>query len=336
MFVSLQFKEFWREPAVLFWSLLFPMGLAGILGFAFSTSDTPPTATIALTTHDTTGAMYRQLSTVPYVVLLHGDSVGAHTLLKQGKALLIATLHDTTATFAYDPAHEAAQQAALQVQWTLLQQKGYRSAVQETVLTRKGVRYIDFLLPGLLALGIMNSCIWGIGWNLIDLRIKKLMRRMVATPLKPGVFLVAQVLARLCVAAVEFAFVVMFGIAVFGLEVQGSWAAVALLFSAGVAAFGGIGILVGSRAANPQVGNGLINAVTLPMMLLSGIFFSYAGFPEWSKVIIEWLPLTVLADALRAVFNEGAGLQQSALPALVLLGYSALSFAAGARVFRWY
>jgi ABC-type multidrug transport system permease subunit len=336
LFVALQFKEFWREPAVLFWSLLFPMGLAGILGFAFSAGDRTPTIPVALQGTDTTTAIYAKLKALPHVVLLPGDSVHAQNLVKKGKALLIATLEDSTALLAYDPAHEDAKHAAMHIQWALAKREGYTTPLREKVLNRKGVRYIDFLLPGLLALGIMNSCIWGVGWNLMDLRIKKLMRRMVATPMQPGIFLLAQLLARLGVAAVEFCFVLVFGMLVFGIEVQGAWAALGLLFIAGIVAFGGLGVVVGSRAANPQVGNGLINAATLPMMLLSGIFFSYSGFPAWSQVLIEWLPLTLLADALRAVCNEGAGLTDILLPAGVLCAYGIAALAAGVKMFRWY
>src|SRR5690606_32548045 len=227
------------------------------------------------------------------------------------------------------------------------------------------------LIPGLIALGIMNSCIWGIGWNLIEYRIKKLMRRMVATPMKRTHFLLAQILSRAVLCSVEAALLFFFAYFVFGVTMQGSWIAFVFVFFAGIMSFAGIAVmascrvsnniednsiiiavvltmtmLVGvffsfaymasSRVRNNKEANGIINAVVLPMTILSGVFFSYRGFPDWAVAIIEKLPLTMLSDAIRAIFNEGAGLQDVfvQIVGLILIGF--VTLAIGLRIYKWY
>jgi ABC-2 type transport system permease protein len=203
-------------------------------------------------------------------------------------------------------------------------------------VTSKGNRYIDFLIPGLLALGIMNSCIWGIGWNLIDSRIKKLLRRMVATPMKKSTFLAAHMITRFIVIFCEASLLFIFARLAFGVEIQGSPIALFLVYVAGTFAFAGIAILTSSRASNTQVGNGLINAVVLPMTIVSGVFFSYHNFPDWIEVFVKYLPLTLLAESMRAIFNEGAGLAQVFIPCVILSITGVVTFISGLRIYKWY
>jgi ABC-2 type transport system permease protein len=182
----------------------------------------------------------------------------------------------------------------------------------------------------------MNSCIWGIGWNLIDSRIKKLLRRMVATPMKKSVFLTAHMITRFIVLFSEASILFVFARVAFGVVIQGSPLALLLVYLSGTFAFAGIAILTSSRAANTQVGNGLINAVVLPMTIVSGVFFSYHNFPDWIEAIVKFLPLTLVADSLRAIFNEGAGIKQIFLPVVILITTGALTFVAGLKIYKWY
>ncbi len=334
--ILLQFKEFWREPAVLFWSLLFPMGLAGVLGIAFTNKVEDQKFPMALVVIDSASESYSLLSRAPSAKLVVTDSISALNFLKRGEVMLIAKSTGNGVEFLFDPANEEARLASDRIKLEMLHLKYPPLDVKESYLVQQGSRYIDFLVPGLLALGLMNSCIWGIGWNLIDLRIKKLMRRMVATPMRKPLFFLAQMATRLIIASVEFIAVLIFAVLLFKIKITGDPVVLVTLLISGVVAFGGIAVLMGSRAANPQVGNGLINAITLPMMLLSGIFFSYEGFPEWSKIIIQTLPLTQLSDTMRAIFNEGAGWEVAWAPILILnaIGFTALMI--GVRIFKWY
>lgn len=210
------------------------------------------------------------------------------------------------------------------------------NAAELKAINTSGNRYIDFLIPGLLAMGIMNSCMWGIGYNLIEYRMKKLLRRMIATPMKKSHFLIAGFIFRTGICLLEAVTLIGFAIIFFGIEVQGSWLAFTLLFLAGILCFSGIAIITASRAQSTQVGNGIMNAVILPMTILSGIFFSYHNFPEWAQVVIKYLPLTMLADNIRAVFIEGAGLEAALFPVCFLSAVGILCYAVGLKIFKWY
>jgi ABC-type multidrug transport system permease subunit len=115
-----------------------------------------------------------------------------------------------------------------------------------------------------------------------------------------------------------------------------NFAALLLVFLAGNFAFAGLAVFVSSRTSNTEVGNGFINAIVFPMMILSGIFFSYHNFPDWAIPVIQMLPLTMLADGIRSIFIEGTGLVQVAPPILILTAIGALFFTAGLKIFKWY
>ena len=185
-------------------------------------------------------------------------------------------------------------------------------------LTVTGTRYIDFLVPGLVTMGVMMSTMWGISYGLIEKRSKKLLRRLIATPMKKSHFLVALITVRVIMNFIEALVLVVFALITFNMTIQGSITALILMFLAGNMAFAGIAVFVSSHTSNTEVGNGLINAVVMPMMILSGIFFSYQNFPDWSVSIIRTLPLTMMTDGVRSIFNEGAGYSEVAVPALTL------------------
>jgi ABC-2 type transport system permease protein len=108
------------------------------------------------------------------------------------------------------------------------------------------------------------------------------------------------------------------------------------MFLAGNIAFAGLAVLVSSHTSNTEVGNGLINFVVFPMMVLSGIFFSYQNFPDWSLPVIRNLPLSMLTDGIRSIFNEGAGYHEVAIPIIILLTIGTIFFSIGLKVFKWH
>jgi ABC-type multidrug transport system permease subunit len=120
------------------------------------------------------------------------------------------------------------------------------------------------------------------------------------------------------------------------MTIQGDISAMVLMFLSGNFAFAGIAVFVSSHTSNTEVGNGLINFVVMPMMVLSGIFFSYHNFPDWSIPVIQKFPLTMLTDGIRSIFNEGAGYQEVAIPILVLTATGALFFGIGLKIFKWH
>jgi ABC-2 type transport system permease protein len=135
---------------------------------------------------------------------------------------------------------------------------------------------------------------------------------------------------------IESAVLFVFSLIAFKITIQGDMSALIVMFLAGNIAFAGIAVFVSSHTSNTEVGNGLINFVVFPMMILSGIFFSYQNFPDWSLPVIRNLPLAMLTDGIRSIFNEGAGYPEVALPIIILITIGALFFSAGLKIFKWH
>jgi ABC-2 type transport system permease protein len=214
---------------------------------------------------------------------------------------------------------------------------GRRDALelQEREVTQRGSRYIDFLLPGLLGLNLMGSSMWGIGYNLVMARKRRLLRRYAVTPMRRSHFLLSHFFARSIFLALEVMLLVAFGRLVFGTVVQGNLLTLLATAALGGASFAAIGLIIGSRLDNTEVANGWMNFVQLPMWILSGSFFSYERFPEALHLPIQLLPLTALNDALRAIYNDGAPLAACSFQLSVLAAWGVVGFAVALRTFRW-
>ncbi|HYG41004.1 MAG TPA: ABC transporter permease [Cytophagales bacterium] len=333
--IIIQIKDFIREPEILFWSILFPIGISGVLGLAFMQKE-ELVREVAFVSHNR-GSVEAYENRLNSELFKFDKSSEEEALLKIKRGeiqLYIKEDPSGTISYHFDPVNAEAQLTYLMLEKELTKEKSEERPTVE--ITTTGNRYIDFLIPGLLALGIMNSCIWGIGWNLIDSRIKKLLRRMVATPMKKSTFLTAQMITRLMVSFCEGLILFVFAHLFFGVEIQGSIPGLILIFVSGTFAFAGIAILISSRAENAQVGNGLINAIVLPLTIVSGVFFSYHNFPDWIENLVRFLPLTILADNIRAIFNEGASITSVLLPSFFLLITGFVTFIAGLRIYKWY
>jgi ABC-2 type transport system permease protein len=238
--------------------------------------------------------------------------------------------------YYFDPLNPEAQLAYINLTAALGGNEALSNGDDVVPLKEIGSRYIDFLVPGLMAMGVMMSCMWGISYGLIEKRSKMLLRRMVATPMRKPHFMTALLAARTIMSAIEASILVGFSWLFFDIRIEGSFPALVVLYLAGTLAFAGIAILTASRTDNTYVGNGILNAVVMPMMILSGIFFSYQGFPDWAVSIIRLFPLTIFADTARAIFIEGAGWSQVMLPVGVLAGLGMICMSIGMKVFKWY
>jgi hypothetical protein len=182
-------------------------------------------------------------------------------LMKRGEINLFLQQNGDTIVYRYDPQNPDAVNTYLMIEREI--NRNGEPMVRSSVapVTSKGNRYIDFLIPGLIAMGIMNSCLWGISWNLIEFRMKKLLRRMVATPMRKRDFLLSNLITRTLIGAFETIVLLLFAFLYFSISLEGSILAFVLVYFAGIMAFAGIAIVVSSRTANSQIGNGLINAV---------------------------------------------------------------------------
>jgi ABC-type multidrug transport system permease subunit len=354
------FKEIIREPGVIFWGILFPILMSLGLGIAFTKKqDTtrkiaiiPPSVVVdSLIRNYGSTNRANMGDSVAHTLLIKNDKLGdatfnfyrmkeeeAITALKQGKINVILSDRQGRIDFRFDPQNPDAQLSYLKLSAALKQGKSTGDTSNDVIqpLTVKGTRYIDFLIPGLLAMGIMMSTMWGLSYGIIEKRSKKLLRRMVATPMRKSYFLFSYLTVRMVMNFIEAVLLIVFAWLVFDISIQGSIPALLLVFIAGNIGFAGLAIFISCRTAKTEIGNGLINVIVMPMMLLSGIFFSYHNFPERIIPIIRKLPLTMVADGMRSIFIEEAGLLQVAVPVLFLTIGGFIFFSLGLRFFRWY
>jgi len=359
--------EILREPGVLFWGIVFPILMSLGLGLAFTEKADILRKAVYIESEqsnptDSSGVAFflNKYAVVDenaapesfnYKIEIPDDKLGnsifmlkksdwnqALVLLKRGSINIILTDSAGKINYHFDPANPDAQLSYLKLSSL---QRGEIDITKTTNLdvipmTLRGTRYIDFLIPGLIAMGIMMSCMWGISYGIIEKRSKKLLRRLVATPMSKSYFLMAMMSVRVLMNFIESALLFVFAYFAFGIRIEGSIPALFIIFIAGNMAFTGLAVFISARTAKTEVGNGLINAVVMPMMVLSGIFFSYHNFPDWAIPYLQKFPLTVMADDMRSIFIEGAGFAEVALNSAVMAATGIVFFIAGMQLFKWH
>jgi ABC-type multidrug transport system permease subunit len=207
--------------------------------------------------------------------------------------------------------------------------------VADTYVTEAGSRYIDFLIPGLLGMNLMGSSIWGLGFAIVTARSKKLLKRLMATPMSRAQYLLSFLCSRLVFLVLEVATLLGFGHLAFGVPLRGSLVTLMLIALLGALSFGGLGLLTASRARTTEAVSGIMNFIMLPMWIFSGVFFSSANFPRVVQPFIKILPLTAVNDALRANMLEGASFAAVTPQMLVILVWGVVTFFAALKLFRW-
>jgi ABC transporter DrrB family efflux protein len=314
---------------------IFPILLAVGLGIAFRNK---PPDQIAVGVVETAGSRTILAALTPadgFVVQVVSPAEAAQRL-RLGK-ISIVVVPGTSYEYRYDPTRPDSVLARQKVHDALQRAAGRADPVEvkETLTTEPGARYIDFLIPGLLGMNIMSGGMWGVGFHIVDMRTRKLLKRLIATPMKRTHFLGAIMTSRIILVLAEMVLLLAFGRLIFHLVIQGSLWTITLLAILGAFVFSGLGLLVASRTAKIETASGLMNLVMLPMFVFSGIFFSSDRFPTAIHPLVKALPLTALNDALRATILEGADLPSQAGHVLILLAWGVLSFAFALKIFRW-
>lgn len=337
--VLARLREFYREPEAVFWVYGFPILMVIALGIAFRNK---PVEQIPVDVQDgPQAAEVKQLleKDARLLVRVH-DEAACLSRWKSGKTdAVVIPLSGPGPRYRllHDPTRLESQLARSLVNERLTQPTTLAPSalVQEEELQEAGSRYIDYLVPGLLGMSLMGGGLWGVGFVIVDMRIRKLLKRLLATPMKRGEFLAAIMISRLCFMVPEVLIMLGFTWLTFGVVIRGSVLALVFLIFLGAFAFAGIGLLVASRAKTMESVSGLMNLIMLPMWMLSGIFFSYERFPDVALPFIRLLPLTALNDALRAVMLEGQPLTAQWLRLGILTGWGVVSFVLALRWFRW-
>ena len=329
-----QMRGFFREPEAIFWVFGFPIVLAFALGIAFRNRG-PGEMQVAVARGAGDSVLAATLDASSHLAATVLDAAEARNQLRTGRVALLVVPGDSL-VYRYDSTRTESRLARLEVDDAVQRARGRSDAVvvRDERVAEPGSRYIDFLIPGLLGMNLMGSGLWGVGFSVVNARTKKLLKRFMATPMSKAHYLMAHVFSRLLFLALEVVVIVGFAWLFFDVKVHGALASVAALALLGALSFGGLGLLLASRARTIEAVSGLMNLIMLPMWVLSGVFFASTNFPEAMQPFIKALPLTALNDALRAIVNEGMALTSVAREMAILASWGLISFVVSLRLFR--
>jgi ABC-type multidrug transport system permease subunit len=333
----MRLREIGREPGVLFWAFGFPVVLSLALGIAFRARGPDPVVVGAL---PRVGAEVHRSLLAAGVQVKDFDAEAAAKELRAGRVnLLLVPPAGPGQALGYrlDPSRAEARTARATVNAVLQRAAGQAEPVpvHDEEIREPGSRYIDFLIPGLIAMNLMSGSMWGVAWVIVHMRTRKLLKRLLAAPMKRRHLMYSIGLARLVVIPLELIIILVFSRVFFSVQVAGSYLALVAVAFGGSATFAAIAIAVASRAENTETVSGLMNLIMMPMFIASGVFFASSNFPESVQPFIRALPLTAMCDGLRAVMIDGAGLL-GVLPSLLILAlWGVPAFVLGLRYFRW-
>jgi ABC-2 type transport system permease protein len=334
-----RYREFFREPEAVFWVFIFPVLLAAGLGIAFRNRGPERTVVGIVAEQQPAGeklaeALRREKE---LKVTLLSDSAATEALRTGDVTLVLASIPGGGVEYRYDDSRPESRTGRLLVDDVLQRATGRSDPVPVTdrLVRERGARYIDFLIPGLLGMNLMGRGIWGLGFAIVDARKKRLLKRLIATPMSRAQYLASFALSRLTLLFIEVGLLLGFAIVAFGVPLRGSVPLLVVICLLSSLAFASLGLLIASRAQTIEGASGLMNLAMLPMWIFSGVFFSAARFPDQIQPFIQLLPLTAVIDALRANILRGAGWQSISPELAIIAGWMAVSFVLALKLFRW-
>ncbi len=321
-----------REPEAIFWIFVFPILLAVGLGIAFR--NRPPDV---LPVGATTPQLVQALTADKGLKATEMDEGAGEHGLATGAIVLLAEQGPEGVIYRYDNTNPDGRTARMLADRAIQIAAGRQDAVESRndLVHEIGSRYIDFVVPGLLGMNVMGSAMWGLGFSIVDARQKKLLKRMVASPMPRWQYLAGYMLSRMGMLALEAAVFLGFARITFGVPFRGPLWQLALVCVLTLLTFSALGLLVASRAKTMEAVSGLMNLVMFPMWICSGIFFSASRFPALIQPFVRALPLTAAIDAMRGNMLQGIGLGQMMAPVGILLAWFVLPFGLSLRIFRW-
>jgi ABC-type polysaccharide/polyol phosphate export permease len=271
-------------------------------------------------------------------VIAYADTAAAQTALRTGDVALVALLAAGDGVeYRFDDTRPEGRTARFLVDDAVQRGAGRHDpvGVAEVKVREKGSRYIDFVIPGLLGMNIMGGGIWGLAFAIVDARRKNLLKRLVSTPMRHTHYLASVVFSRFSFLLIEVVVIVGSAVLMFGVPVRGSLIQLGVICVASSLSFGGLGLLIASRARTTEGVSGLTNLVMMPMWVLSGVFFASTNFPAAAQPVIQALPLTATINALRSTMLQGVG-WTAVLPSIAIVAaWGIVSFVVALKVFRW-
>ncbi len=323
-------KEFLRDRATMAWNFLFPILV--VMGFAFAFSKGSqtlfkvgvyPSAALTSSSHPFLSTAHIQFVPLPSLT-------PALEKVKRHQLDMVVSLEGSPFYWI-----NTSSPKGYLLEKILLGSSSTPSASLKKTVEGQEIRYVDWLIAGLLAMNMMFSALFGVGYTLVRYRKNGFLKRLKATPLKAHEFLTAQILSRL--SLILLVSTLTFGgcHAIIHFQMLGSWWHLFLVWTAGAMCLISLGLFLACRVTSEELAGGLINLTVWPMMFLSGVWFSLEGTHPWIQRASQFFPLTHVIESARAIMTEGAGLE-FVLPRLAILGTMTLVFlVAGATTFRW-
>ncbi|MCG6859909.1 MAG: ABC transporter permease [Chromatiaceae bacterium] len=324
-------REFYRDKAGLGWNIIMPFLMVFAFAFIFA-DESDDLFKVGVLTED----LHLARESTPFLDLKHVRFIPLGDL---ASAIAKVQRHQIDLLLDPDggPGYWINEHSARGYLAERLLQSAYAdtAVLARQTVTGRSLRYVDWALPGVLAMNIMFSSLWGVGWVIVRYRKNGVLRRLQATPLSALEFLCAQVLSRLAVVMTASA-VVYLGADIFlDFVMRGSYLALLLTYLAGALCLISLGLIVAARLRTEELADGVLNIISWPMLLLSGVWFSLEGANPAAQALAKLLPLTYLVDAARRIMVDGAGVVQ-VLPNIALLaGMGLLLLVVAARLFRW-
>lgn len=326
-------REYYRDKGSLFWSFIATPFIVIVLAIAFSSGNEHLFKVGLLVDAEQESLPTQPFTNEPAIDLIEyqdADSALRRVQFHQLDILVTATL-----PLRYWINPESAKGRILEALLLGDSAKGGQQWQRQEVTGQK-IRYIDWVIPGVLAMNMMFSGLWGIGYVIVRYRKNGVLKRLQATPLKAWEFLLSQALSRLCIMLAVTVIVFTVCNLFIDFRMAGSYLLLLLIAVIGNLSIISISLLMAARTASEELANGLLNLISFPMLLLSELWFSLDDAPEWLREVSQLLPLTHLVRAARGVMLEGAGLVDVA-PQLLVLGIMTILFLAVAGLlFRWH
>ena len=342
-------KIFFRQREAILWTLLFPLFMIFLFGFVKFDGLGRVTVGVVNDAGGKAAPFVEALKEVRTLKVIEGNRTEELTQLGKGEREMVVIIpasfdpssNDSLLAYVNDEKPQEAQLGALILQRVMDEQAFRRSPPANRIVLwtqpvkSRNLTYIDFLLPGVLSMSIMQMGIFGVAFGFVSLKKRGILRRLWVTPMKPDDFILAQVAFRLIIVMMQILVMILVGVYFFDLHFIGSFGSLFLVGMLGAVVFLAMGFaLAGISKSEDQVAP-LANIISLPMMLLSGIFFSRSNLPGFVHTITDFFPLTYLADGMRGIAIDGATLAQLT-PQLLGLGiWCIVTCAVAVKMFRW-
>lgn len=327
-------REFYRDRSGLGWNILFPFFV--IVGFSLIFSqDTRKDYKVGVIN---TGSIkteisrqYKEFRATRFVEFIDIESevAGKNRLLHHRIDLLIDPAEGRYWKSSSSPKGFIAEKLLISAAGR--DETGF---IQESVNGRE-IPYVEWLFPGVLAMNMMFSALFGVGYSVVRDRKNGVLKRFSVTPLTPFEFLTAQILSRMFVIFITTAIVFIACIAIYGFENRGSYLTLLLIFMLGSFSMVSLSLIIASRSSSEEFAGGVLNLLSWPMMLLSEVWFSMEGARPWVITLSKFLPLTHITAGVRKVMNDGASVYEIRNQILILAAMSLLFLATGSILFRW-